>query len=444
MISLISRRILIISKITQKNKIDSKILKDVIKLLQYETLSENCSLVEDKNYEIHQIIKNFVLKTSLNNEYDLIKELTDFSFLEGDKLISDEKARSLETEEELLNLENLNNNILLINMFFLTESVKDKKKNLILDQKYLFKYISLLLKQDLNLVISFLVKIFKHIEKNVDMYYDAILENKNLFNCEQFKEMFNYCDDLIKEQLKLENNEEDNNFNESTYEKMELIFSFLNINCIFKYKYGINLDINYLQDIENSSLLSLHIILSVLLNLRETDKNNINTELDYYNFVEICYQKGLYKYLINNEQFTKPLKTYKFNYYNQKFDSNFVLNYQNIIPQNLENDIKNVSLVLKSADNNIINPNNCIFIYESEKCQNLQDYIKIKDKIKDKRILLISPNFTISYPYSKFKCHLFGSGSNEKKSLGIQDNTREKYLEPQPCVGLDECKNIIE
>ena len=444
LIALISRRILVISSMIQKSKMEPKILKNIIRLLSYETLSENCSMVENKNYEIHQIIKNFVLKTSSNNEYDIIKELTDLSFLEKDNLINDGTAKTIETEEELINSENLNNNILLINMYFLAESAKENNKNELLGKKFLFNYISLLIKQDLNLVISFLVKIFKHIENNIDEYYNAILENKNIFNCDEFKEMFNYCENLIKEHIDFGNNDADKKFNESTYEKIELIFSFFNIDCIFKYKYGINLEINYLKDIENSPLLSIHTILSILLDLRNTEKNKNNSELNYYHFVEICYQKSLYKFLINNEQFTKPLKTFRFNYYDKNFDSNFVINYQNLISKDLENNINNISLVLKSVDNKIINEDNCVFIYESEKCNNLQDYIKISDAINDKRILLISPNFTISFPNSHFKCHLFGSGSNEKNSLGIQENSNEKFSEPHICVGLEECKNIID
>ena len=443
LISQISRRMLIISKIIQKIKIEPKNLKNIIKLLNYETLTENNLLVENKNYEIHRIIKNFVIQTSLNSEYEIIKEFIDLSFLESDKLINDNSARNKETEKELLECENLNNNILLINMFFITENAKEKNRYELLDKKFLFEYISHLIIQDLNLVISFLVKIFKHIEKNIDQYIDIIKQNKDLFNCEEFNEMFNECENLIKDRLNLDNDNDNKKFNENTYEKIELIFSFFNINCILKYKYGINLDISYLNNIENSSLLSVHIILSILLNLGDNDKNNL--EINYYNFVELCYQKSLYKFLINNEQFTKPLQTYKFNYYDKNFDSNFVMNYQNIIPKEIEKNIHNISLKLKSVDNNIINKDNCVFIYESEKCEHLQDYIKIKDQINDKRINLISPNFTISFPYTNFQCYLYGSGSNEKNSLGIQDNTGEKYFwEPHICVGLEDCKNIVD
>ena len=444
LITQISRRILIIVKIIQKIKIEPKILKNVIKLLIYETLSENCSMLENKDYEIYQIIKNFILNTSINNEYDIIKEFTDLSFLEGDKLITDKTAKSKETEEELLNLENLNNNILLINMFFLTENAKTKNRCDILNKKYLFEYISKLINQDLNLVISFLVTIFKYIEQNIDQYKEILYQYKNMFNCDEFKEMFNLCENLIKERLNISYNDDDNkNFDENTYEKMELIFSFISIDCIMKYKYGINLDIAYLNNVENSSLLSIHLILTFVLNLRDTNKNN--NETNYYNFIELFYQKGLYKYLIDNKQFTTPLKRFKFNYYDKNFDSNFVINYQNIIPKHLENNVNNISLILKSVDNNIINKDNCTFIYESEKCNYLQDYIKIKDEINDKRVNLISDNFTISYPYKNFKCNLYGSGSNEKNSLGIQDTSGEKYFwEPHICVGLEDCKNIVD
>ena len=445
LVTQISRRILIIAKIIQKIKIEPKILKNVIKLLCYETLSENCSMLENKNYEIYQIIKNFILNTSLNNEFEVIKEFTDLSFLESDKLITDKTAKSKETEDELLNLENLNNNVLLINMFFLTENAKKKNKCDILNKKYLFEYISKLISQDLNLVISFLVTIFKYIEQNIDEYKDILYQYKNMFNCDEFKQMFTYCENLIKERLNLTNDDNKEKFTESIYEKIELIFSFINIDCIMKYKYGINLEIEYLNNVENSSLLSIHIILTILLNLKNNDKYKNNNEINYYNFIELCYQKNLYKYLIDNKQLSAPLKKYKFYYYDKNFDSNFVINYKNIIPKYLEKNINNISLILKSVDNNIINKDNCTFIYESEKCNFLQDYIKIKDQINDKRINLISDNFTISFPYKNFKCYLYGSGSNEKNSLGIQETSGEKHFwEPHMCIGLEDCKNIID
>ena len=443
LVTQISRRILIISKIIQKIKIEPKILKNVIKLLCYETLSENCSMLENKNYEIYQIIKNFILKTSFNNEFDIIKEFTELSFLESDKLITDKTAKSKETEDELLNLENLNNNILLINMFFLTENTKEKNKCEILNKKYLFEYISKLISQDLDLVISFLVTIFKYIEQNIDKYKDIIYQYKNMFNCDEFKQVFTLCENLINEKLNITHENDDKKFNESTYEKMELVFSFINIDCIMKYKYGINLDIEYLNNVEKSSLLSIHIILTILLSLKDKDKKY--NEINYYNFIELCYQKNLYKYLIDNKQLSAPLKKYKFNYYDKNFDSNFVINYQNIVPKNLEKNINNISLILKSVDNNIINKDNCTFIYESENCNFLQDYIEIKDQITDKRINLISNNFTISYPYKNFKCNLYGSGSNEKNSLGIQETSGDKHFwEPHMCIGLEECKNIVD
>ena len=95
LIAQISRRMITIAKIIQKIKIEPKILKSVIKLLNYETLSENCAILENKNYEIHQILKNLILNISLNNEYEIIKELTDLSFLESDKLISDSVSKNI-------------------------------------------------------------------------------------------------------------------------------------------------------------------------------------------------------------------------------------------------------------------------------------------------------------------------------------------------------------
>ena len=437
--SQICRRIIIISKIIQKIKIESKNLKNIIKLLIYESQS-----AENKDYEICQIIKNFVIQTSSDNEYDIIKELIDLQFLENKKiLIDDAESKEIKTENELLKLENLNNNMLLINMFFSAESAKKDKNNEILDKNFLFAFISLLIKQNIDSVLPFILKMFKHIENNINEYIDAIIKNKELLNNDKFREIYNFCENLIKVELYKGKKGDDNKFNEITYEKIELIFCIFNIECILKYKYGIDIGINYLKNFENSSLLNIHIIVSMLLSFSK--ENKINSEINYYNFIRLCYQKSLYKFLINGEQFTKPLKSFKFNYYDKTFNSNFVRNYQNIISKDLIQNIVNVSLVLKSYDESIINPDNCVFIYESEKCINLQDYIKKYDVINDKRILLISPNFTISYPYKNYHCYLYGAGSNEKNSLGIHNDSGLKYFStPQKCIGLEDCKNIVD
>ena len=60
------------------------------------------------------------------------------------------------------------------------------------------------------------MKIFKPIEKNIDDYYEIILENKDIFCCNEFKEMFNFCENLIKEHLNADNNDNNKNFNENT------------------------------------------------------------------------------------------------------------------------------------------------------------------------------------------------------------------------------------
>ena len=143
-------------------------------------------------------------------------------------------------------------------------------------------------------------------------------------------------------------------------------------------------------------------------------------------------------------QFSKPLQRIKFNYYDKSFNSNFVRNFQNLIPKNLEGNINSISLILRNVDDKLINTDNCVFFYESEKCKHLQDYLKIFERPNDKRILLIKDNFTISYPNKNFFTYLYGSGSNDKNSLGIQIGNKEKFSIPQSCVGLEECKNIID
>jgi hypothetical protein len=50
----------------------------------------------------------------------------------------------------------------------------------------------------------------------------------------------------------------------------------------------------------------------------------------------------------------------------------------------------------------------------------------------------------VSFPYTKYKTDLFGSGSNEKQSLGCDGDVTKKYVVPEKCVGLDKAKNIID
>ena len=120
------------------------------------------------------------------------------------------------------------------------------------------------------------------------------------------------------------------------------------------------------------------------------------------------------------------------------------MNFQNLIPKDMEKNINSISLILRGVDASLVNEDNCVFIYESEKCQHLQDYIKKFDRPNDKRVLLLKDNFSISYPNCKFFSYLYGAGYNDKNSLGIQIGNKEKYSVPQPCVGLEECKNIVD
>ena len=428
LISLISRRMIIIIKMVSKTKIDLVDLKNLIQLLQYENSIEN-----SKDCEIVNIIKNFVMITTIEKDEETIKCFTDISFLDGKNLLVDSKIKDIETESELLKSQNIFNNLFLIDWFFLCHFTYNKSA--FLNQQFVFDFIAKLIKQDKNLIASFLLKVFKHIEENIDNYLDSIEKNKEIFYSEEFKKLFDYCELTLNNSLKGDQSSE-SNFRQSFYELIELFFVYCNITYKLNYKYNKSINTNF----ENTTLLNIYKIYSLLLYFKDGTKSEIN----YYNFVELFYQKGLYKYLIDCDQFSKPLKRIKLNYYDKKYNSNFVMNFQNLIPKELENDINSISLMLRKVDNKLVNEENCIFFYESEKCQYLQDYIKLYDRPDDKRILLIKDNITVSYPYQNFNTYLYGAGSNDKNSLGIQINTLEKYSTPQPCVGLEDCKNIID
>lgn len=429
LISLISRRMIIIIKMVSKTKIDIVDLKNLVQLLQYENSLEN-----SKDCEIVNIIKNFIMITIIEKDEEVIKCFTDISFLDSKNLLVDSKIKDIETESELLKNQNLFNNLFLIVWFFLCHFTYNKSA--ILNHQFVFDFISKLIKQDRSLITSFLLKILKHIEENIDDYLETLEKNKDIFYSEEFKKLFDYCELTLNNELKGENQSFESNFRQNFYELIELFFVYCNITYKLNYKYNKNLNANF----ENTTLLNIYKIYSLLLYFKDGTKSEIN----YYNFVELFYQKGLYKYLIDCDQFSKPLKRIKLYYYDKSFNSNFVMNFQNLIPKDLENAVNSISLMLRKVDNSLVNTDNCVFFYEGEKCQNLQDYIKLYDRPNDKRILLIKDNFTVSYPYKNFFTYLYGAGSNDKNSLGIQINNQEKFSTPQACVGLEECKNIID
>jgi len=53
------------------------------------------------------------------------------------------------------------------------------------------------------------------------------------------------------------------------------------------------------------------------------------------------------------------------------------------------------------------------------------DYMDIVKPYVDKGIVTL---IEWPEPNSQFKCNLYGSGSNDKNSLGIQDNSEEKFF----------------
>ena len=430
LISLICRRLIITVKITQKIKIPIEDLRKLVKLMLYENLSEN-----SKDVEVIHILKNFVLITTIDEDIESIKCFTDISFLDCQELVDDQKAKEIETEEELLKYENLNNDMFLVDWFFLCQYTNNSTN--ILEPEFVINYLSKLISKNINETLTFILRVFKHLENNIDKYIQIIEKNKNVFCSKELMDLYNSCEEVLQSELK-DGEKSFEEFKENFYEKIQLFFSFFNICYTLKINHNIDLDLNHYED---SLLLNIYKIISLLLYFNEDKKSEVN----YYNFLELFYKKGLYKYLIDyDNQFSKPLQTFKFNYYDKTFNSNFVMNFQNLIPKNMEKNIKSLSLILKGVDNNLINNDNSIFVYESEKCKNLQDYIKISDKPKDKRILLLKDNFTISYPNKNFFTHLYGGGYNDKNSLGIQIGNKEKFSVPQHCVGLETCKNIID
>ena len=445
LISLICRRMLIVLKISRDISVEINNIKSILKLLFFE---DSANRVKDS--EILNIIKNFVAVVSFKDNKEIIESFKDLSFLDSQKLLDYPQISSVESDAKLLEYENIANNMRLIEYFFLSEFEKIKsglfgQKSEIMGQDFIINYTEKLIiyypKLNNNNIIVTLGGIFKHFEANFDRYFDKLKENKKIFLSNEFYEIFNSCNKILTDNLIEKDNDNNHNnnreFDKTLYSKMELIFSFFNIAYKFKLLHNINLN---LEKYENSYLFKIYRSYSLLI-LKNPKKE---LDINYYNFIDLCYKKNIYKYFLKGNPFNQPLQTIKLNYYDKSFESNFVINYQNLIPNDIKNNLNSISLLLKSINNDLINPENCIFIYESENCINLQDYIKITDRPKDKRILLIKDNFTISYPYKNFQTFLYGGGYNDKNSLGIDTGNREKFSTPQICVGLEGCKNIID
>ena len=234
LISLICRRMVIILKTKQKIKIPIDDLKKIIDLLIYE----NYLLKYSKETEISQIFEKFVRAVTLDDDIDAIKCFSNLDYINAIKNFFDtESIPKANNENELLSANYKSNTLYLIDNYFLT--LNEYNKSNILDPQISIDFISTLIGRNNLERTKTLLKIFKHMEKNIKDYIKVIENNKNIFCSEFFIFLFDSCETVFqskKDVFKL------------VYEKIELFLVFFNIWYKLKIDYNLDLDINHFEN----------------------------------------------------------------------------------------------------------------------------------------------------------------------------------------------------
>ena len=435
LVSLISRRLLFIM-FEKQNKINLDITKihTIVKLLYFE----NNTLSNNNNDEIQIIVKNFFKSICLEpkkNE-ELIRKFLDYSFLSNNRdIIKFSIIPTIESENLLVTFNNIEIGLLLISQF-LKFCEKDKS---IIDCEYKIKLFEVLLNELLNsnqniqdfifvIVINFLNDIKNDLYDN----FKNLSEIKNLFESKKIQTMIEKENTNLEklEPTPINKNSKDIIINDIDAKFIEITFCYFDL--AFKALSKINLDL--------SKYLNLKIMKYFIYS--RLSKYNFE-EIEYHIFILFLYHQGLIKLFTDNPMY-KPQSQISLNYYDNNYYLPFITSYNKILPDELYNNTEGIYLILKKLNKEIISPFTNIFLYNNSKCEQMQDYIKQNDKINIKTIFLTQNRITISFPYTKFHTNLFGCGSNEKQSLGCGGERNISYIKPQECLGLGDCKNIID
>ena len=435
LISLVSRRLLLIMFEKQKKiNLDIKKVQTLVKLLNFE----NSNLSNDNNNEIQIILNNFLkficLEPKKNEE--LIRKFIDYSFLSNNReIISFSMIPKIESENLLVNFNNIEIGLLLINQI-LKFSEKDKS---VIDCGYKIKLFEVLLNELLNskqsnqdFIFGMIINLLNDINNTFDENMNNLDEISYLFESKEIQSMIEKENNNLEklEPTPINKNSKDIIINDIDAKLIQITFIYfdLGIKCLSK----INLNITKYIDMK-----IMKYFLYCTLSKYDFE------EIEYHIFILFLYHQGLIKLFTDNPIY-KPQSKISLNYYDNKYYLPFILSYNKILPDEIYNNTEGIYLILKKLNKEIISPFTNIFLYNNSKCDQMQDYIKQNDKIDIKTIFIPQNRITISFPYTKFHTNLFGCGSNEKQSLGCGGDREAKYEKPQECLGLDDCKNIID
>ncbi len=435
LVSLVSRRILFVMFEKQNKMIlDTKKIQTLVKLLYFE----NSNLSNDNNDEIQIIIKNFFKSICLDSKKneDLIRKFLDYSFLSNNReIISFTMIPKIESENLLVNFNNIEIGLLTISQI-LEFCEKDKS---IIDSEYKIKLFEVLLNELLNskqniqeFIFGIIINILNDIKSNFHENLKKLEELKNLFESKQIQNIIEKENNNLEklEPTPINKNNKEIIINDIDAKLIEIIFIYFDL--AFKALSKINLDISKYVNMK-----IMRYFLYCTLSKYDFD------EIEYHIFVLFLYHQGLIKLFTDNPMY-KPQSKISLNYYDNKYYLPFITSYNKILPDEIFKNTEGIYLILKKLNKEIISPFTNIFLYNNSKCDQMQDYIKQNDKIDTKTIFLTQNRITISFPYTQFHTNLFGCGSNEKQSLGCGGERNAFYEKPQECLGLGDCKNIID
>ena len=461
MLSMISRRLLLMILSEEKEKrsfVDISTVKTILKLMLFEVnryaIEANIAYnsIKEKNInknDIIIIVKNFLRRICANIgnklENDIISSLLDLAFLRSVNYIDFSLIEKIESERELIKFENIENSLKII-FFLLPIVLKSTSKETVLSfdlKEYEIKlFISLVMKiNDFNksssktysFMLDILLSLLKGInDKVIDKDTNAKPSEEEIKICKKCIESLDTFQSVFSSKEFLSIIEKANNslsetkavLTEQDAKIINFVFLFIDLSLKLIAQYDINVNFNAMF---NMKIMHIYFTYS-LLNKQYNSKTL---------FLLFCQKRGI----VSQYEDTSIKKEFSFYYYDKEFSLPHLMHFSSGKNEKFEN----LSIKVKSIDPELIQCNNCIFVYKDQQCKLLQDYIR-SDQI-DKEIYIQNDNeneFYISFPYTKFTNNLYGCGSNEKQSLGCGGDSHLKYLLPRKCLGLDTAKNILD
>jgi alpha-tubulin suppressor-like RCC1 family protein len=453
LISLISRRILIfiLSKFSENTKCYTDVTQfmKIFKLLIFEnnlvTLDNRNKLHANPYREIVSLIKFFLNSltkiSSIQNEFDyqVASQILDLSFINKLNYIDYNLIANVDSEEDLIKFENIENNLKLkfATLKVITQSgqslVKDYEMKLF--HALIIKIDDFLIKNKVTgvFVLEVLMILLQQIYENIltsetqSNYVNSIRNFTFLFRSEEFLRIASRAKEIFDKKdlhtLKIE-------ILESKIINFFIIFLDLALLVFTRYDIDLNLDYFF-----NSKMMNLYFSYSLLTKKFKS--------LEF--FILFCQLRDIPYVQSKNVEKIK----YDFYYRDKNFLTPHIMKFQFEMADGV-----NIKLLKRGNTSNVktsqfdkyldIDPNSLVMLYSDKSLSPyyLQEYFNLEDINKSTFIKNQNGNtFYISLPYSDINHSLWGSGSNENQSLGCSGESGKYYGIPQKATGI-ESKNL--